>query len=226
VNNLPPGAGDSIGSCQQTRGGRRRASAARTFLHPAMKRPDLQVVAKALVRRILFDGRRAISVELERGVVVERAEAGCGAILSAGAIGSPHILQLSGVGAPEHLGRVGIAVHHDLPGVGQNLQDHYIARVSYLAQGAATVSERSRGVALAAEVLRYLITGKRMLTYSASLAAASVKVLEEWQPPMCNAASPPGRFKDCQIGELDDFPGITAGAWQMRPLSRGYVEAR
>jgi choline dehydrogenase len=116
---LPPGAGDGIGWCQQTRGSRRRASAARTDLHPAMKRPNLQVVTKALVRRILFDGKRAIGVEFERGGVVERAEADREVIPSAGAIGSPHILQLSGVGAPEHLGRVGIVSHHELPGSGR-----------------------------------------------------------------------------------------------------------
>jgi len=130
------------------------------------------------------------------------------------------------VGASEHLTRVGIAIHHDLPGVGQNLQDHYIARVSYLVKGATTVNERSRGLPLAAEVLRYLATGKGMLTYSASLAAASVKVLEESATPDVQCSIAPGSFKDGQIGELDDFPGITAGAWQMRPLSRGYVEAK
>jgi choline dehydrogenase len=223
VNNLPAGAG--IGWCQQTRGGRRRASAARTYLHPAMRRTNLQVVTKALVRRILFDGKRAVGVEFERGGAVERAEAEREVILSAGAVGSPHILQLSGVGAPEHLTRVGIAVHHALPGVGQNLQDHYIARISYPVTGVATVNERSRGVALAFEVLRYLVTGEGMLTYSASLAAASVKVLEESATPDVLCSIAPGSFKDGQIGELDDFPGITAGAWQMRPLSRGCVEA-
>jgi choline dehydrogenase len=81
-------------------------------------------------------------------------------ILSAGSIGSLHILQLSGVGAPEYLGGVGVAVHHDLPGVGQNLQDHYSARVSYAVRVVATVNERSRGIPLAAEVLRYLVTAR------------------------------------------------------------------
>ena len=147
-------------------------------------------------------------------------------ILSAGAVNSPHILQLSGVGAPEHLNRVGIPLHHPLPGVGRNMQDHYIARISYPVSGAVTVNERSRGLALAGEIVRYLVTGKGMLTYSASLAAASVKVLEESATPDVQCSIAPGSFKDGQIGELDDFPGITAGAWQMRPLSRGYVEAK
>jgi choline dehydrogenase len=93
-------------------------------------------------------------------------------ILSAGAVNSPHILQLSGVGASEHLSRVGIPVHHALPGVGRNLQDHYIARITYPVTGMPTVNERSRGVALYSEFVRYLVTGKGMLTYSASLAAA------------------------------------------------------
>jgi choline dehydrogenase len=226
VNSLPPGAGDSIGWCQQTRGGRRRASTARTYLRPAMKRGNLEVVVKALVRRIVFDGRRAVAVEYERGGIVERAEARREVILAAGAVGSPHILQLSGVGAPEHLARIGIPVHHELPGVGRNLQDHYIARISYPVSGAATVNERSRGLPLVAEMLRYVVSGQGILTYSASLAAASVKVLEESATPDVQCSIAPGSFKDGQIGELDEFPGITAGVWQMRPLSRGYVEAK
>ena len=112
VNDLPLGAGDAIAWCQQTRGGRRRASTARTYLRPALKRPNLELVTKAQVRRILFDGARAIGVEYSRGGTVEHADAGREVILSAGAIGSPHILQLSGVGAPAHLDRVGIPVHH------------------------------------------------------------------------------------------------------------------
>ncbi|MGH7029341.1 MAG: GMC family oxidoreductase [Stellaceae bacterium] len=226
VNDLPAGAGGSIGWCQQTRGGRRRASTARTYLRPALKRPNLQLIIKAQVRRILFEGTRAIGVEYARGGTVDHADAGREVILSAGAIGSPHILQLSGVGAPEHLSRVGIPVRHALAGVGRNMQDHYIARISYPVSGAKTVNERSRGAALAGEIVRYLATGKGMLTYSASLAAASVKVLEESATPDVQCSIAPGSFKDGQIGVLDDFPGITAGAWQMRPLSRGYVEAR
>ena len=104
VNNLPPGAGDSIGWCQQTRGGRRRASAARTYLHPVLKRPNLQLVTGALVHRVVFDGKRATGIEFSRGGTVERVEARREMILSAGAVGSPHILQLSGIGDPEHLG--------------------------------------------------------------------------------------------------------------------------
>ncbi len=226
VNDLPPGHNDCIGWCQQTRGGRRRASTARTYLRPALKRPNLQLVTNALVYRILFDGKRATGVEFSRGGRIERADAAREVILSAGAIGSPHILQLSGVGDPDHLGKIGVPVVHELRGVGKNMQDHYVARVSYPVVGAQTANERSRGLPLAGEVMRWLFTGKGMLTYSPSIVAASVKVLEESATPDVQCTFAPGSFKNGQIGALEETPGLSAGAWQMRPLSRGYVEAK
>ena len=115
---------------------------------------------------------------------------------------------------------------HALRGVGRNMQDHYVVRITYPIHGTPTANERSRGLPLAGEVLRYLVTGKGMLTYSASLVAASVKVLEESATPDVQCSFAPGSFKDGQIGELDEAPGLTGGLWQMRPLSRGYVEAK
>jgi choline dehydrogenase len=228
VNNLPPGTGDSIGWCQQTRGGRRRASAARTYLRPAMHRPNLQIVTKALAHRVIFDGRRAVGVEFSRdgAAVAERADAGREVILAAGAVGSPHLLQLSGVGSPQTLGEAGIAVRHALPGVGRNFQDHYIARMSCEVRGIETLNERGRGLSFAGEVLRYLTQGKGMLTYSASLCAASVKVLEESATPDVQCVFAPASYKPGLIRKLDDKPGITGGPWQMRPLSRGHVLVR
>jgi len=76
------------------------------------------------------------------------------------------------------------------------------------------------------EVVRWLLTGRGMLTYSPSLCAASVKVLESSATPDMQVTFVPGSFKGGQIGELERDPGLTAGAWQMRPLSRGYVEAK
>ena len=146
---------------QQTRRGRRRQSAARTYLRPAKKRPNLQIVTGALVHRVLFDGRRAVGVEFSRDGSVERADAAREVILSAGAIGSPHILQLSGVGDPDHLGRIGIAVRHALPGVGKNFQDHILARVACCGRRRQDLNEKSRGLPFAGEVLRYLFAGHR-----------------------------------------------------------------
>ncbi len=229
VNHLPPGAGDNIGWVQQTRRGRRRQSAARTYLRPAAKRPNLEIVTSAQVHRVLFDGTRAIGVEFThngRGGALERVDAACEVILSAGAIGSPHILQLSGVGDPDHLARAGIAVKHALPGVGKNFQDHYIARVACSVAGAKTLNEKARGLPFAGEVLRYVFTGTGMLTYASSLVCASVKVLEESATPDVQCLFSPGSFAPGPVRRLDDKPGMTVGMWQMRPLSRGYVETK
>jgi choline dehydrogenase len=226
VNDLPPGAGDSIGWCQQTRGGRRRASTARTYLHPALSRPNLQLITNALVHRVVFDGKRATGIEYSRGGAVETIKAEREVILSGGAVGSPHILQLSGVGNSEHLAKIGVPIVHELRGVGRNMQDHYTARISYPVVGMATANEKSYGIPLAIEVMRWVLTGKGMLSYSPSLVAASVKVLETSATPDMQISFAPGSFKGGQIGELERTPGLSAGAWQMRPLSRGYVEAR
>ena len=100
------------------------------------------------------------------------------------------------------------------------------ARVSYSVVGAQTANERSRGVPFAGEVICRLFTRKGMLTYRPSIVAASGKVLEGSATPDLQCTFVPGSFKGGQIGELEETPGLSAGAWQMRPLSRGYVEAR
>jgi choline dehydrogenase len=101
----------------------RRLSAARAYLHPVLHRPNLEVRCRSFVTRILFEGTRAVGVEVARGRRVERIRAG-EVILCGGAINSPQLLQLSGVGDPEHLRSVGVEPLHELRGVGENLQDH------------------------------------------------------------------------------------------------------
>ncbi len=101
-----------------------RASAANAYLRPAMKRPNLRVLTHALTRRVVFEGRRAIGVEFEHRGARTIARANREVILSSGAINSPQLLKLSGVGPAAELRALGIEVVHDLPGVGENLQDH------------------------------------------------------------------------------------------------------
>jgi len=101
----------------------RRLSAARAYLHPVRERPNLDVTCRALVTRVLFEGKRAVGVEYVKAGGFERAYAE-EVILCGGAINSPQVLQLSGVGDPDHLRSVGVEVVHELPGVGENLQDH------------------------------------------------------------------------------------------------------
>jgi choline dehydrogenase len=102
----------------------RRCSAANAYLRPAMRRPNLAVRTHALATRVLFEGRRAIGVEYRRGHEVHVARAAREIIVSAGSINSPQLLKLSGVGPAAELAEHGIPVVHELPGVGENLQDH------------------------------------------------------------------------------------------------------
>ncbi|MEO2169697.1 MAG: choline dehydrogenase [bacterium] len=101
----------------------RRLSAARAYLHPVKHRPNLEVICRAQATRILFEGNRAVGVEVRRGRRREIYRSGT-IISASGAIGSPQLLQLSGIGPADHLRSVGVPVHTDLPGVGANLQDH------------------------------------------------------------------------------------------------------
>ena len=93
-------------------------------------------------------------------------------------------------------------------------------------QGAPSLNQQSRGLGLAGQVLRYLATGNGILTYAASLVAASVKVLPESATPDVQALFAHGSYAPGASRVLDTMPGMTCGMWQMRPLSRGYVEAR
>ena len=110
----------------------RRLSAARAYLHPAMGRPNLKVKTFALTTRILFEGERAVGVEYTRGRRTSRVTAG-EVLLCGGAINSPQLLQLSGVGAAGELRSLGVEVVQDLPGVGENLQDHLEVYVQHSA---------------------------------------------------------------------------------------------
>jgi choline dehydrogenase len=102
----------------------RRLSASRAYLHPVLRRPNLEVTTRALVTRVLFRGGRAVGVEYTRGSGPPRRVDAGEVVLCGGAINSPQTLQLSGVGAAAELAPLGIEVVADLPGVGENLQDH------------------------------------------------------------------------------------------------------
>ncbi len=108
----------------------RRLSAARAYLHPVLRRPNLEVRCRAFVNRVLFDGMRAVGVEVAGRVGPERIEAG-EVILCGGAINSPQLLQVSGVGNARELEALKIGVVHDLPGVGEHLQDHLEVYIQY-----------------------------------------------------------------------------------------------
>jgi choline dehydrogenase len=115
---------EGFGEMDMTVGGGRRCSAANAYLRPAMRRRNLSVRTHALATRVLFDGRRAVGVRYERGGRSHEVRARREVILCAGSINTPQLLKLSGVGPARELAGCGIEVVHELPGVGENLQDH------------------------------------------------------------------------------------------------------
>ncbi len=115
---------EGFGRLDMTVGGGRRSSAANAYLRPALTRANLAVRTQAFATRILFEGQRAVGVEYRRGDVTQAVHARREVIVSAGSINSPKLLKLSGIGPAAELRELGIAVVRDLPGVGENLQDH------------------------------------------------------------------------------------------------------
>ncbi|PUA17656.1 GMC family oxidoreductase [Glaciimonas sp. PCH181] len=213
----------SIWYYQQTRDGRVRSSAARAYLYPARKRPNLTVWTDCQIARLLVQNGecRGAVVNLANGqqkeVHVKRE-----VILSAGVIGTPQVLQLSGIGPADVLEELGIRQEARLEGVGRNFQDHYVARLCYRLKDTVTANERSQGMRLMRELMSYALQGKGLLTYSAALVGAFYQTKHSSQPDVQYVIAP-GSFKEGRIGQLEAEPGISVGCWQMRPKSRGRV---
>lgn len=118
----------------------RRWSTANAYLKPAMSLPNLTVVTGAMTRRVLLEDKRAVGVEYERAGQTQVAHATREVLISSGPIGAPHLLQRSGIGPAEVLRKAGVEVHHDLPGVGENLQDHSEVYIQYACKEPITLN--------------------------------------------------------------------------------------
>jgi choline dehydrogenase len=207
----------------------RRVSAARGYLHPAMKRRNLTVRTHAHATNLVFDGKRAVGVRYLKGgrngkpveVRVNKE-----VILSGGAVNTPQLLQISGVGPTPLLQSLGIQVMHELPGVGENLRDHYAPRFVARVKGAETINEKSHGLRLAGEVLKYALTRKGILSLNPTL----IYVFWKSDPAVDNYdlqfTFTPASYTEGVQSTLDDFPGMTIASWQQRPDSIGYVRAK
>lgn len=117
-----------------------RWSTANAYLRPAMQRPNLTVVTHAMTRRILLEGKRAVGIEYDQGGKTHTVRCRREVLVSSGPIGSPHLLQRSGIGPAAVLRKAGIEVKHDLPGVGENLQDHSEIYIQYACKEPITLN--------------------------------------------------------------------------------------
>src|SRR5579872_932730 len=120
-----------------------RWSAAKAFLRPARSRPNLNVITHAQATRILLEGKRAIGIEFRQGGITRQIRARGEVILASGSVGSPQLLELSGIGAGSVLGAAGVTLSHELPGIGENLQDHLQIRMAYKVWNTRTLNERA-----------------------------------------------------------------------------------
>jgi len=203
-----------------------RVSSARAFLWPAMRRPNLRVVTNAHATALLLDGKRATGVSYKKGgqwgvpmEVAARREV----ILSGGAVNSPQLLQLSGIGPAKLLQDLGIPVVQDLPGVGENLRDHYAPRFVARVKNAATLNEKSRGLRLAGEISKWVMGKQSILSLNPTLVYCFWHSNEATRNNDLQFSFTPASYKEGVQSQLDDFPGMTVASWQQRPESRGYV---
>lgn len=215
-----------VGPFQYTIAGRRRMSAARAFLRPALRRQNLAVRTEAQVSRILFSGRRATGVRYRQGGQSRDVAARREVIVAAGAINTPKLLQISGVGPAWLLNEIGVTIVHDLPGVGENLRDHYSLRLSARVKNAVTVNDLSRGPRFAREVARWVLGRPSILSLSPVLMHAFCKSQPGLADSDLQMSFVPGSLREGFVGMLDTVPGMSCGGYQQRPESTGYVRAR
>ena len=203
-----------------------RYSAAKAFLRPARKRPNVDIRTNAQAAEILFEGTRANGVrylrDVREGNAVE-VRARREVILCAGALNTPKLLQLSGIGPAEVLGDLGIKVRVDLHGVGNNLRDHYGVRMVSTLKGVKTFNSMARGLPLGLEVVKWLWGRPSLLSVSPSLTHLFWKSSDALETPDLEYVMTPASFREGTVGLLDNMPGMTVGVWQMRPESHGYV---
>jgi len=220
---------EGVGWYQVTIKDGRRCSAAVAYLHPAMSRPNLAVETRAQATRILFEGKRAIGVEYVQGGETRVARASSEVILAGGAINSPQLLQLSGIGPAGLLREHGIDLVHDLPGVGENLQDHFVTGETFrLKKGIISVNELVRGPRFIGEAFKYLFKRKGLLTLSAAHIAVFCKSRPDLAGPdiqfhILPATMDPEKLANAQTMELEKEPGLTIAPCQLRPESRGTI---
>ena len=222
---------EGIGWYQVTQRGGWRMSAAKAYLHPAMRRPNLRVLTRAHAHRVVFEGRRAVGVAFDRGGEPEVARARAEVILCGGAVNSPQLLQLSGVGPGALLRRHGVDVVADRADVGEGLQDHYMTGARYrLKPGAVTVNEASHGWRFMREALRYAVLRRGLLTLSAAHVGAFVKSRPGLATPDIQFHILPATVDLKALVKskmvLERRPGLTLGPCQLRPESRGSVRIK
>ncbi|MEM1362823.1 MAG: GMC family oxidoreductase N-terminal domain-containing protein [Pseudomonadota bacterium] len=221
------GSLEGAGYFHQTARGGFRCSSARAFLNPAKSRPNLDILTHAHTEALLFeedDPRKVRGVRITRKGQTQdiTLREGGEVILSAGAIGSPQILELSGIGRGDVLSKAGVDLRHDLPHVGENLQDHLQIRLVYEVNVPTLNDAINRFLPRMDIGLRYVLFRKGPMSLGASQVTIFAKSQEGLETPDIQFHFQPLSAEKPGI-EMHDFSGITSSVCQLRPESRGHI---
>jgi choline dehydrogenase len=215
---------DGVGTVQLNVRNGWRCSTAKGYLKPNIRRKNLKLMTRAHVRRILFEGRRAVGVEVEQGGAVKRIAARHEVIVSGGAINSPVLLMKSGVGPAAELKEVGVEVSHDLPGVGKNLQDHVQARFTFLTRQPGTLNEILTSPRQQARMaLEWLTSRSGQLAVGATEGCLFAKSNPAEPVPDLQFQATNFSTEHLTLG-LDRWPGFGFNFSVCRPKSRGEIK--
>ena len=216
-----------VGYFQRTIARQRRVSAAHGYLGPALRRPNLEIRTNSRAFAILWDGTRAIGVRTRaaRDATARTVIATREVIVSAGTVNTARLLQVSGIGPAPVLERLGVSPIAVLP-AGENLRDHYAVRfVMRAKRGTTTLNELARGPRLAMQAARWAMRRPSILGTAPSHVHVFWNGLDHHAPPNLQCVFTPGSYAAGRTYILDDYPGVTAGAWPHRPESTGTVHA-
>ena len=214
---------EGVGFYQLTNYKGRRSTTAVAYLNPIRGRNNIAIVTEAPTETVLLENRKAVGIVVRQGRQTKRILARREVILSAGAIGSPQLLEVSGIGAPEVLKAAGVTVQHALPGVGENLQDHYQARMVYEMKAAGSLNEVWHSPWLQFRTgLEYVLFRRGLLTIGAGVVGVFARSRPDLDVPDIQfhfiplSAEGPGQG-------LHPFPGVIVSVCQLRPESRGHI---
>ncbi len=207
----------------------RRQSAAKAFLTPVRNRSNLDIRTGAHVTGLTFDTRRCVGVRYlkgGRGGAAVELRARREVLLCGGVINSPQLLQLAGIGNPEHLAQRGIEIRQALPGVGENLRDHFTPRFTARVKNSDTLNERVHGLRLMAEAVKWAFKRPSVLGIASTVCYAFARSDPALEINDLQITFMPASYKEGHQSTLDDRPGMTIAAWQQRPDSLGSVRIR
>jgi choline dehydrogenase len=209
-----------------------RCSTAKAYLAPAKHRPNLRIETEAFAAGLVFEGRRAVGVRFRQGGEMKTARCKAEVLLAAGSIQSPQLLQLSGIGPRALLERRGVAMVHDLPGVGENLQDHLQIRLGYECTKPITTNDELNSWTGQAKLgLEWLLHRTGALAVGINQGGCFMRALKD-DAGRPAAATPDIQFHvatlsaDMAGGKVHPYSGFTFSVCQLRPESRGHIRIR